>query len=163
MERSCIEGKENIYLSCRKKAAIYNDKLNSREMAAELLGFSTSTLANYELGITKNVPPDSVVMMSDLYRQPELKNYYCKHECPIGKDLPMATKESGLQGITVKILNSLDDEEIKGMKKNLLSIAADGEITEDEKEEFQEIVNTLETLEKAISELRILAEKYQKQ
>ncbi|MDO4305719.1 MAG: helix-turn-helix transcriptional regulator [Eubacteriales bacterium] len=162
MERGYIEGKENIYLACRKRAAEYNDKLNSREMAAELLGFSTSTLANYELGVTKNVPPDSVVMMSDLYRQPELKNYYCKHECPIGKNLPMATKESGLQGITVKILNSLDDEEIKGMKKSLLSIAADGEITPDEQDEFDRIVKTLETLEKAISELRILAEKYQK-
>lgn len=162
MERGYIEGKENIYLACRKRAAEYNDKLNSREMAAELLGFSTSTLANYELGVTKNVPPDSVVMMSDLYRQPELKNYYCKHECPIGKNLPMATKESGLQGITVKILNSLDDEEIKGMKKSLLSIAADGEITPDEQDEFDRIVKSLETLEKAISELRILAEKYQK-
>lgn len=162
MEHDCMDGKENIYLACRKKAAAYNDKLNSREMAAELLGFSTSTLANYELGVTKNVPPDSVVMMSDLYKQPELKNYYCKHECPIGKNFPMATQESGLQGITVKILNSLDDDEIRGMKKNLLSIAADGEITVDEQEEFDRIVKTLEELENAISELRILAEKYQK-
>ena len=111
MERDYMDGKENVYLACRKKAAEYNDKLNSREMAAELLGFSTSTLANYELGVTKNVPPDSVVMMSDLYKQPELKNYYCKHECPIGKNFPLAVKESGLQGITVKILNSLDDDD----------------------------------------------------
>ena len=70
----------------------------------------------------------------------------------------MATQESGLQGITVKILNSLDDDEIRGMKKNLLSIAADGEITVDEQEEFDRIVKTLEELENAISELRILAE-----
>lgn len=162
MERGYMDGKENVYLACRKKAAEYNDKLNSREMAAELLGFSTSTLANYELGVTKNVPPDSVVMMSDLYKQPELKNYYCKHECPIGKNFPLAVKESGLQGITVKILNSLDDEDIRGMKKSLLSIATDGEISTDEQEEFSQIVKTLETLESAISELRILAEKYQK-
>ena len=162
MERNGMRCMENIYLACRKKAAVYNDKLNSREMAAELLGFSTSTLANYELGITKNVPPDSVVMMSDLYRTPELKNYYCKHDCPIGKNLPMATQESGLQGVTVKLLNSLDDEEIKGMKKNLLSIAADGEITPDEQEEFDKIVKTLEILEHTISELRILAEKRRK-
>lgn len=67
-----------------------------------------------------------------------------------------------MQGITVKILNSLDDEDIRGMKKSLLSIAADGEISTDEQEEFSQIVKTLETLENAISELRILAEKYQK-
>ena len=101
-------------------------------------------------------------MMSDLYRTPELKHHYCKHECPIGKNFPLATKESGLHGITVKILNNLDDEEIKSMKKSLLSIAADGEITPDEQEEFEKIVSTLEGLECAISELRILAEKYQK-
>lgn len=162
MERDYMDGKENIYFASRKNAAKYNDKLNSREAAAEMLGFSPSTLANYELGVTKNVPPDSVVMMSDLYGQPELKNYYCKHECPIGKNFPMATQESGLQGITVKILNSLDDEEIRNMKKSLLSIAADGEITVDEQEEFSQIVKTLETVESAISELRILAEKFQK-
>ena len=157
-----MNGNKNVYLACRKEAAEHNDKLKSREMAAEMLGVSTSTLANYELGVTKNVPPDSVVMMSDLYGKPELKNYYCKHECPIGKDFPLAVQESGLQGITVKILNSLDDEDIREMKKNLLSIAADGEISADEQEEFSKIVKTLETLESAISELRILAEKYQK-
>lgn len=162
MERGYMKTDENIYLDCRKKAAQYNEKLNSREMAAELLGVSVSTLANYELGITKNIPPDSVVMMSDLYRTPELKNHYCKYECPIGKNLPVATKESGLHGITIKILNSLDDEEVKRMKKSLLSIAADGEITPDEEEEFNAIVMRMEELEKVISELRMLAEKYQR-
>jgi hypothetical protein len=162
MEYGCMKGKENIYLACRKKAAEYNDKLNSRETASELLGVAVSTLANYELGITKNIPPDSVVMMADLYRMPELKNYYCKYECPIGRNLPVAVEESGLQGITVKILNSLDDDDIRKMKKRLLSIAADGEITEDEQEDFDSIVKNLETLAQAISELRILAEKYQK-
>ena len=48
-----MKSTENIYLECRKKAAEYNEKLNSREAAAELLGVSVSTLANYELGITK--------------------------------------------------------------------------------------------------------------
>ena len=51
MERGYMKTDENIYLDCRKKAAQYNEKLNSREMAAELLGVSVSTLANYELGV----------------------------------------------------------------------------------------------------------------
>ena len=53
MERDYMDGKENIYFASRKNAAKYNDKLNSREAAAEMLGFSPSTLANYELGVTK--------------------------------------------------------------------------------------------------------------
>lgn len=68
MEFDCTKDGKNIYFACREKAAKYNDLLNSRERAAELLGISTSTLANHELGVTKNVPPDTVVMMSDLYK-----------------------------------------------------------------------------------------------
>lgn len=162
MEFDCIKEGKSIYFSCREKAAKYNDVINSRERAAELLGISTSTLANHELGVTKNVPPDTVVMMADLYRTPELRSYYCKHECPIGRNLPLATEVSGLQGITVKILNSLDDDGIREMKKKLLGIAADGEISLDEKEQFDGIVKNLEVLATAISELRMLAEKYQK-
>lgn len=60
MEFDCTKEGKNIYFACREKAAKYNDLLNSRERAAELLGISTSTLANHELGVTKNVPPDAL-------------------------------------------------------------------------------------------------------
>lgn len=159
MESDCIKKEENIYFACRKKAAETNEALGSRERAAELLGIATSTLANHELGITKNVPVDTVLMMSDLYHSPELRNMYCKNECPIGRYIPMATETDGLQGITVKILNSLDDENIRNMKKALLDIAVDGQISEDEKETFEKIVKSLDVLATAISELRMLAEK----
>ena len=76
MESNCTNCNENVYFACRKKAASYNEKLNSRESAAELLGISPSTLANHELGITKSVPVDTVVMMADLYHAPELKNMH---------------------------------------------------------------------------------------
>lgn len=69
---------DNIYCKCRKEAAKYNDKLNSREGAAELLGISASTLADYELGITKIIPADAILRMADLYNAPELRNHYCK-------------------------------------------------------------------------------------
>ena len=160
MESNCTNCNENIYFACRKRAASYNDKLNSRETAAELLGVSPSTLANHELGITKSVPVDTVVMMADLYHAPELKNKYCKYECPIGKGLPVATDIDSLEGITVRLLHGLDDEEIRTMKKRLLSIAADGMIQEEEKQELDKILNTLDSLAKTISELRMLAEKF---
>lgn len=162
MESNCTKSNENIYFACRKAAAVYNEKLNSRESAAEMLGISPSTLANHELGITKTVPVDTVVMMADLYRSPELKNLYCKNECPIGRRLPVATEVKSLEGITVRLLNSLDEDSIRDMKKRMLDIAADGRIEEDEQEEFSEIMGNLDSLAKAISELRMLAEKYRK-
>ena len=48
MESNCTNCNENVYFACRKKAASYNEKLNSRESAAELLGIYPSTLANLE-------------------------------------------------------------------------------------------------------------------
>lgn len=160
MESGHMNGSENIYFACRKAAAIYNERLNSREAAAELLGISPSTLANHELGVTKNVPVDTVVMMSDLYHSPELKNMYCKNECPIGRTLPVATQINSLEGITVRLLDGLDDGEISSMKKNLLRIAADGRVDSNEKAEFDAIMTALDSLTKTISELRLLAEKY---
>ena len=73
MGKGPINENNNIYFRARKEAAVYNEKLFSREGAAELLGISVSTLADYELGNTKVVPVDKVVLMSDLYNCPELK------------------------------------------------------------------------------------------
>lgn len=91
MGKGCKKTNENVYFKARKEAAKYNEKLYSREGASELLGLSVSTLADYELGTTKVVPVDKVMLMADLYNCPELKAGYCKHECPIGKSIPMAT------------------------------------------------------------------------
>lgn len=63
----------NMYCKCRLAAAKYNDKLNSRDGAAEMLGLSSSTLASYELNLTKVVPVESIMMMADVYNAPELK------------------------------------------------------------------------------------------
>lgn len=92
MGRGSTKGNENVYFVARKRAAMYNERLYSREGAAELLGISVSTLADYELGNTKVVPVDKVVLMADLYNAPELKTGYCKHECPICSYLPVATE-----------------------------------------------------------------------
>ncbi len=58
MGRDAIKASENPCFRCRKEAAKCNDKLYSREGAAEMLGVSVSSLADYELGITKIIPVD---------------------------------------------------------------------------------------------------------
>lgn len=62
---ACTKQDDSVWFECRKRAAMYNDKLNSREGAAELIGVSPSSLADYELGVTKVVPVDKAVLMSD--------------------------------------------------------------------------------------------------
>lgn len=93
----------NIYCQCRKEAAKYNDKLNSREGAAEVLGMSPSTLSDYELGITKIIPAENILRMADVYNAPQLKNHYCKNCCPLGSDIPEISMDD-LDRITVRAL-----------------------------------------------------------
>lgn len=66
MGKAPMNENNNMYFKARKKAAVYNERLYSREGAAELLGISVSTLADYELGNTKVVPVDKVVLMSEM-------------------------------------------------------------------------------------------------
>lgn len=66
MGKAPMNENNNVYFKARKKAAIYNERLYSREGAAELLGVSVSTLADYELGNTKVVPVDKVVLMAEM-------------------------------------------------------------------------------------------------
>lgn len=58
MGKDCGKQNDNIYFRCRKEAALWDERLCSRESAADLLGVSVSSLADYELGITKVVPVD---------------------------------------------------------------------------------------------------------
>lgn len=159
MGSECRKDNQNVYFRARKEAAEYNDKLQSREGAAELLGVSPSTLADYELGNTKFIPVDKVVLMADLYNKPELKNGYCKHECPIGRNLPIATKTCCIEGIALRILKELDDDCVMQIKKKLVEITEDGKIDEGEVEDMKEILAKLDDLALTISELRIAGNK----
>lgn len=150
---------ENIYFQYRKRAATHNDKLNSREGAAECLGISESSLAHYELGITKNIPVDVVVMMAELYNAPELKNHYCKAECPIGCCIPVATEEASISQATVHLLESLDPDNLREQKKQVLKISQDGKVSPQEAQRLSEVLESLDKISEALSELRILAEK----
>ena len=118
MDCESTTGPESIYFRCRKTAAVHNDKLNSREGAAEMLGLSSSQLAKYELGVTKTIPPDAIVGMANLYNAPELKTLYCSNVCPIGKHEPIATKVDTLSFAAVKMVKAFSPATIESAKKN---------------------------------------------
>ena len=159
MGSGCMKENDNVYFRARKNAAIYNDKLYSREGASELIGVSSSTLADYELGITKVVPVDKVVIMADLYNCPELKTGYCKHECHIGKTMPIATQVKSIEGIALRIIREFDSEKINDMEQSLVDIAEDGIISEDEKPVLADILKRLDALAEVISEMKLVGEK----
>ena len=150
---------QNVYFKARKNASKCNERLCSREGASELLGVSVSTLADYELGNTKVVPVDKVVLMADLYNCPELKNGYCKHECPIGKDLPLATKVDGIEGIALRMIRELDLDGLEEMKKKIIEISSDGKISKDEISILEKLMEKLNDLSVAASEFCLAGKK----
>ncbi len=147
---------DNIYCQCRKQAARKNGKLNSREGAAELLGLSVSSLADYELGVTKVVPVDKVALMAELYETPELCNYYCKNVCPLGDSVPKA-EVTGLERITLKALVALN--KMEGIQEELLSISEDGVVDSAEREDMLRIIDRLSEIANVAQSLKIWAEK----
>lgn len=145
----------NIYCRCRKEAAKYNERLNSREGAAELLGYNPSTVAGWELG-TDRPSPEAVLFMSDIYHAPELRNHYCREECPLGIDVP-EMNINNLDRISIKALSSF--RKLSKTKEKLLDIVEDGVITEDEKPELNEIIKTLDELSEVSQSLKAWLEK----
>lgn len=158
MESECINTGIGIYFQCRILASKHNKNLKSRESAAEYLGVSVSSLANYEREIT--VPPmDLVMMMSEVYNAPQLKNLYCLNQCPLGREQPISAKMKTLEEVTVSIVAKLDEDDVNDMKRQLLQVAEDGEIFPEEEEDFNEVSLALDKLAVAISELKLLKQR----
>ena len=159
MGRDATKAAGNVWFEARMNAAKYDDRLCSREGAAERLGMSVSAVADAELGLTKCMPVEKAVLMADLYRCPELMNYYCLNECPIGKNKPISCASHEIDRITVKVLRHLRLEQLNEIKDKLLDIAEDGQISEDELEDMEQIVKYFDELERTVTELRTAAAK----
>lgn len=156
MARRPTKAADNPFCKARIAAAKYSERLFSKEYASEQLGVSVSTLSDYELGLTKVVPPDMIIKMADLYKAPELKNLYCREMCPLGCDMPRVEMDD-LDRITVKALATFRN--IEEQKERLLDIAEDGIISEDEKLDFEKVIQAMDELASVAFNLKAWAEK----
>lgn len=147
----------NVYCEARMNAANSDYRFNSREKTAEMMNISSCQLMKYELGICKQIPPESVCVMAELYNAPELRSYYCHNQCPIGAiDVKQVDVES-LEYITLNILDNMKKLELS--KDRLVEIASDGKITEDEEVDFQNIIKHLDNIAKTAQTMKVYAEK----
>lgn len=156
MGRDAMKAAGNPWYEARKKAAEYDERLHSREGAAERLGMSVSSVADAELGLTKCMPVDKAVLMADLYNAPHLLNYYCLNECPIGCRHSISDEVVDIDRVTVKLLKRLKVDDLEKVKDRLLDISEDGVIEDAEKPDLASVLNYLEDLAKVISELKTI-------
>lgn len=160
MNSKAINKNDTIYRQARKRASEFNEKFKSIEGASEAIGVSKDQLSNYELGLYKQLPVDSVVRMADAYNAPELMNYYCCNECVIGKLTMSPVEICSIERLTIQILAVLNGTSINKIKESLIDITADGKITKDELPRLQEIINTLDEISAKSQSLKLWAEKY---
>lgn len=117
MGRDATKAAGNVWYEARMNAAKYDDRLRSREGAAERLGMSPSSVADAELGLTKFMPVDKAVLMADFYNAPHLLNHYCMNECPIGCRRPMSEENLDIDRVTVRLLKSLRVQQLNEIKE----------------------------------------------
>ena len=151
MGRKSTRENKTIYQKLREE----NDL--TREKAAELLEFiSEDRLERIENEKSEPAPED-VIRMAEVYKAPELCNYYCSHECPIGRKYGPPIEMTELPAIILETVASLNA--VYPLTNRLIEISRDEQISEDESPDFSNIQENLEKVSLAIEALQLWVEK----
>lgn len=140
----------NVFYQARIKASKHNDALSSRDGAADMMAIDRGRLFRIENDIA-NPYPEEVHMMANLYCAPHLRNIFCNKCCPLGCNVP-DTEPADLDRITVKALATL--RKVTQVREDLLTITEDGIIDDNEKPILDEIIETLDELNKVTAHLK---------
>lgn len=151
MGRTSTKANKNIYQTTRENLQL------TREKAGELL----ETIAPErieKIESEKSLPhPDEVLIMADKYKMPNLCNYYCANQCPIGQQYVPEIKIKDLSQIVLEMLASLNSMSRK--QERLIEITADGKIDGGELEDFIYIQEELERISITVETLQLWSEK----
>ena len=151
MGRISVKENKNIYQIIREKLGL------SRAQASELLESITPERIE-RIENEKSLPqPDEIKIMAEKYNEPDLRNYYCANECPLGIDYVPEVRIKDLTHIVLEMLSSLNSMDKK--KERLIEIAADGQISGDEMKDFVFIENELEHISMTVDTLQLWVEK----
>ncbi len=145
-------GKVSVKENKKIYQIIRESKGYTREQASDLI----DGMEAYRLNKIENdaIPtPDEVFNMSKAYQAPELCNFYCANECRIGKETgAKELKFKDLSNIVLGMLNKLHS--MDEQKDRLISISADGNVDDDELEEFYNIQVELSQMSELIDTLK---------
>ncbi len=150
MSRRSVKENKTVYQQSRERRNL------SREAASERLEFvSADRIEKIESG--RSAPhPDEVLLMEKGYEDPELSNYYCTHECPIGMKYVQRVELKELPQLTVELLSALNAMEEE--KNRLIDISVDGRVSDTERKQFNVILSKLSALDRSIRGMRIWIE-----
>ena len=137
----------NIYKAARLDAGL------SQEAAAEVLDLSVESVRAYETGQT--VPPnDKVLRMAEAYGSPGLRLEHARATDELGI-IPQGAVPQPFELLTIQLYTNLMTFAEKHRGQQLLQIAADGVIDEDERPLLDEIVAELEEITAPLLALKV--------
>lgn len=150
MARASTRENKNPYQLIREELKL------TREAAEELLE-SIPAERIEKIESERCLPhPDEVLLMSDKYKKPDLCNYYCANQCPIGQEYVPEIKLKDLSQIVLEMLASLNA--MGKQRDRLIEITADGVVSDDELADFVSIQEELERISITVETLQLWAE-----
>lgn len=156
MPKMATKAAGNIFYQARKEASSWNDRLSSREGAAEETGVDRTRLAYIELN-TVNPHPEEVLILADTYNAPELCNHFCSKMCPLGVKTVNEVEIGELEKTVLQLLSVF--QSLPQVKAELIDIAADGVIDDGEKPRMENIIAKLDEAANKIQALKIYFQK----
>ena len=135
----------NIYQIPREATGL------TQEKAAEILDISVESLRAYETG--KRIPQDkAVIKMIEIYGAGYLAYQHLKTSAEVGQEYMPNVQLSDLPTAVLRL-----QKEITGFlncKDEMIALACDGEITEDEKPHWEMILEKLDNIAGAIMSVK---------
>lgn len=156
MPKFATKAAGNVFYEARREAASLNERLGSRDGAAEEAGIDKTRLTKIELGSTDPYP-EEVLLMMGTYKAPELGNYYCSQVCRLGKLTVPQAEMCELDRLAIKAIAALGDAE--KIKSTIIEIVADGKVTKEEQPKLEYVLKSLEQISRAAAEAKIWVEK----
>ncbi len=150
MGRVSVKENKNLYQIKREELGL------SREKASELLE-SIPPERIEKIENQKSLPhPEEVLIMAEAYKTPNLCNYYCANDCPIGKQYVPEIEMKDLSQIVLEMLASLNA--MKGKQDRLIEITVDGKVDGEEIKDFVHIQEELEKISITVEALQLWSE-----
>ncbi len=146
---------DTIYKDLRKKLDLTREEV-CEEASKRNQVLTYERLERIENG-KFNIHPEEVILLSEIYKEPALCNYYCSKVCEIGQKYVPEIKTKDLAQIVLEMLSSLNS--MKKSQERLIEITADGNIDDDEIKDFVFIQQELERISITVETLQLWVER----
>ena len=151
MGKQSTRENKTIYQICREEAG-----LTRSEASEKMTAVSDSKIEKFEYEMQDPTPYD-IIQMADVYKRPDLCNYFCSHKFEIGHRYVPEVEVSDLSDIILETIASLN--EINPLTTRLIQIARDGKISDDEMKDFAFISKKLDEISLAVDSLNLWVDK----